>query len=97
MNIVKNFLEFIKKQNIISVALGLAAGLAATALINAMVNDLVTPIYSPYMALLNPNVTVTIGLSTFGVGHFFQSFVSFVVVLFVIFVIGSALGSEPKK
>lgn len=91
MGIFKEFMEFMKKQNIISVALGLVAGFAAKTLIDALVADLITPVYGPYLAFLNPEMAIEIGLSKFMVGHFMQALISFMVVLFVVFIIGKKL------
>ncbi|MEM3609804.1 MAG: MscL family protein [Candidatus Aenigmatarchaeota archaeon] len=91
MGIFKEFIEFVKKQNVIAVALGLVTGFAAKTLIDALVADLITPIYSPYITFLNPDLAIEIGLSKFMVGHFIQSLISFLVVLFVVFIIGKKL------
>jgi large conductance mechanosensitive channel len=91
MGIFKDFMEFMKKQNVISVALGLVAGFAAKTLIDALVADLITPIYGPYLTFLNPEMAIEIGLSKFMVGHFIQTLISFIVVLFVVFIIGKKL------
>jgi len=87
MKIWKEFMNFIKKQNVLSVALGLVTGFAAKTLIDSLVADLITPIYGPYLDFLNPDLAVTIGLSSFKIGHFIQSLISFLVILFVVFII----------
>lgn len=91
MTLIKEFMDFLKKQNIISVALGLVAGLAAKTLIDALVADLITPIYGPYINFLDPTMAITIFQSNFMVGHFIQALISFVVVLFVVFIIGKKM------
>ena len=87
MGIFKEFMDFMKKQNVISVALGLVTGFAAKTLIDALVADLITPIYGPYLSFLNPEAAITIGLSKFMIGHFIQALISFIVILFVVFII----------
>ena len=87
----QEFMEFMKKQNVISVALGLVAGFAAKSLVDSLVADLITPIYGPYLSFLNPDMAIDIGLSKFMVGHFIQTLISFIVVLFVVFIIGKKL------
>jgi len=87
MKIWKEFMDFVKKQNVLSVALGLVTGFAAKTLIDALVADLITPIYGPYLDFLNPDLAVTIGVSSFRIGHFIQSLISFLVILFVVFII----------
>ncbi len=92
MGILKEFMDYMKKQNVIAVALGLVTGFATLTLINALVADLITPLYSPYLAFLNPELAIEIGLSKFMVGHFIQALISFAVILFVVFIIGKKLG-----
>jgi large conductance mechanosensitive channel len=91
MGIFKEFMDFVKKQNVIAVALGLVIGFAAKTLIDALVADLITPIYGPYLDFLNPDLAITIGLSSFKVGHFIESLISFLVILFVAFMIAKKL------
>jgi len=94
MRVWKEFMDFVKKQNVIAVALGLVTGFAAKTLIDALVADLITPIYGPYLDFLNPDLAVTIGLSQFKVGHFIQSLISFIVILFVVFIIARQMGKK---
>ena len=94
MSMWKEFMDFMKKQNVVSVALGLVTGFATLALINALVADMITPIYKPYIAFLDPKASVTIGLSQFMVGDFIQSLISFIVILFVVFMIGKKMGKS---
>ena len=91
MGVFQEFMDFIKKQNVISLALGLVTGFAAKTLIDALVADMITPIYSPYLTFLNPEAAITVGLSKFMVGHFIQSLISFIVILFVVFIIAKKL------
>ncbi len=94
MGMWQEFMDFMKKQNVVSVALGLVTGFATLALINALVADLITPIYKPYLTFLDPKASVTIGLSQFMIGDFIQSLISFIVILFVVFMIGKKMGKS---
>jgi large conductance mechanosensitive channel len=94
MGMMKEFMDFIKKQNVVAVALGLVTGLAAKTLIDALVADLITPLYKPYIGFLDPTASVTIGLSQFMVGHFIEALISFVIILFVVFMIGKSMGKS---
>lgn len=91
---LKEFMDFITKQNVVALALGLVTGLAAKTLIDALVADLITPLYMPYLGFLDPTASVTIGLSQFMVGHFIQAVISFMVILFVVFMIGKRMGKS---
>ena len=94
MSMWSEFMDFIKKQNVVSVALGLVAGLATKTLVDALVADLVTPIYSPYLGFLDPTSVVEIGPSIFKIGHFIEALVSFIVILFVVFIIGKSMAGK---
>lgn len=94
MSIWKEFMDFVKKQNVIAVALGLVAGFAAKDLIDSLIADVITPIYGPYLDFLNPELAITVGLSKFKVGSFIQSLISFLVILFVVFIIGRQMGKK---
>lgn len=94
MGMWQEFMDFMKKQNVVAVALGLVTGFAALTLINALVADLITPIYKPYIGFLDPKASVTIGLSQFMVGDFIQALISFIVILFVVFMIGKRMGKS---
>ena len=96
MGMIGDFLDFVTKQNVVAVALGLVIGFAAKTLIDALVADMISPIYTPYLGF-GQNATVTVGLSTFNVGHFMNALVSFIVILFVAFMIGKSMGKKPGK
>jgi large conductance mechanosensitive channel len=91
MGMWQEFMDFIKKQNVVAVALGLITGFAAKDLVDALIKDIITPIYSPYIAFLNTTASVAIGQSEFMVGDFIQSLISFLVILIVVFIIAKKM------
>jgi large conductance mechanosensitive channel len=91
MGFLKEFMDFMKEQKIISVALAFIVGLATAALVQALVKDLITPLYGPYLNFLNPDTAVTLGKSNFMVGDFIMQLVNWVVILLVVFIIGKKL------
>ena len=93
MGMIKEFMGFVKKQNIVSVALGLVIGFAAKTLIDALVADLISPLYTPYLGF-GAEAAITVGLSTFKIGHFIEALISFIVILFVAFMIGKSMGKK---
>lgn len=88
MKFIKEFMDFMKEQKIISVALAFIVGLATASLVQALVTDIITPIYAPYLDFLNPETAVTIGASNFLVGDFVMQLINWIVILLVVFVIG---------
>jgi len=93
MGIWKEFMDFIKKQNVIAIALGLITGFAAKTLIDALVADIISPLYQPYIGL-DTTASVTIGLSVFKIGDFLNALISFIVILFVVFIIAKKMGKS---
>lgn len=91
MSFFKEFMDFMKEQKIISVALAFIVGLATAALVQALVKDIITPIYGPYLNFLNPDTSIDIGKSKFMVGDFIMQVVNWVVILLVVFIIGKKL------
>jgi large conductance mechanosensitive channel len=91
MGFFKEFMDFMKEQKIISVALAFIVGIATAALIQALVKDIITPIYSPYLDFLNPENKITLGKSEFLIGDFIMQLVNWIVILLVVFIIGKKI------
>jgi len=91
MEFFKEFMDFMKEQKIISVALAFIVGIATAALVQALVTDIITPIYSPYLDFLNPETAIEVGKSKFLIGDFIMQLVNWVVILLVVFIIGKKL------
>jgi len=94
MGFFKEFMDFMKEQKIISVALAFIVGIATAALVQALVKDIITPIYSPYLGFLDPTTKITIGKSEFLVGDFIMQLVNWIVILIVVFIIGKKLAKS---
>ena len=91
MGFLKEFMDYMKEQKIISVALAFIVGLATAALVQALVKDIITPLYSPYLGFLDPKTEMTLGPSKFLVGDFMMQLVNWIVILLVVFFIGKKL------
>ena len=91
MGFFKEFMDFMKEQKIISVALAFIVGIATASLVQALVKDIITPIYSPYLDFLNPETSITIGRSEFLIGDFIMQIVNWIVILLVVFIIGKKI------
>ena len=91
MGFFEEFMDFMKEQKIISVALAFIVGIATAALVQALVKDIITPLYAPYLDFLNPEVAVTVGKSKLLIGDFIMQVINWVVILLVVFVIGKKM------
>ncbi len=94
MGFLKEFLDFLHEQKIITVALAFIVGLASVALVQALVKDIITPLYSPYLSWLNPATSVMIGNSNFFLGDFVLQLINWIVVLLVVFFISKMIISR---
>jgi len=91
MGFLKEFMDFMKEQKIITVALAFIVGIATAQLVQALVTDIITPIYSPYLDFLNPETAIEIGKSKFLIGDFIMQLVNWIVILIVVFIIGKKI------
>lgn len=102
---LKGFLEFVREQGVVGLAIGLAVGTQAAVL----VKDIVASIIDPILGLVvgNPrglqaavwNVTVAGRKATFTIGHLLYSIIVFMAVCLVIYVVvhGLKLDKLDKK
>ncbi len=88
MNFVKEFLEFLKKYQVIGLAVAFIIGAASTKLVTAFVNDIIMPI----IGVVIPGgdwraATLEIGTAKFLVGDFVGALIDFLIIAFAVFVI----------
>lgn len=102
MAMVKEFKEFLLKQNIVALALAVVVGTALNALVKALVDDFIMPI----VVALGPGgdwqtTTWNVGLVKFGVGDFTAALINFLIVSFVAWRISKVFlkpqGEAPKR
>ena len=79
------------EQKVFALALAFIVGVATASLVQALIKDIITPIYSPYLNFLNPDVAITLGSSKFLVGDFIMQLINWVVIIFVVFIVGKKL------
>ena len=82
--VVSDFMKFLLKQNILSLAIAVVVGAALSGLVKAMVDGFVMPI----VGALTPatgweKLTISIGPVQFAVGAILSAFINFLVVAFV--------------
>ena len=84
MPMVKEFKDFLLKQNIIALAIAVVVGTALNTLVKALVDDFIMPI----VAAIGPGgewqtATWNVGSVKFGVGDFIAALVNFLIIGFV--------------
>jgi large conductance mechanosensitive channel len=97
MSLINEFLEFLKKYQVIGLAVAVIIGAAATNLVNALVADLIMPV----VGVLVPNgdwqkSEFMVGPVKFLLGHFVGALINFVIIAAVVFVIVKFLMKEKE-
>ncbi|MDQ6770195.1 MAG: MscL family protein [Gemmatimonadota bacterium] len=81
MAMLKDFKDFLLKQNIVALAIAVVVGTALNTLIKALVDDFIMPI----VVAIGPGgdwqkATWSVGSVKFGVGDFLAAFISFLII-----------------
>lgn len=84
MPMIKEFKEFLLKQNIIALAIAVVIGTALSALVKALVDDFIMPV----VAAFGPGgdwqtATWDVGPVKFGIGDFIAALINFLIIGFV--------------
>jgi large conductance mechanosensitive channel len=84
MPMLKEFKEFLLKQNIVALAIAVVVGTALSTLVKALVDDFIMPI----VAAIGPagdwkTATWDVGSVKFGIGDFLAALINFIIIGFV--------------
>ena len=96
---IGEFRAFLLKHGVIGLAVAVVIGGAVGKLVTALVADLIMPV----VGALTPSgdwrqATWTIGSIKFGIGDFAGSFIDFVIIAFVVFmIVKNLVKDEPAK
>ena len=108
-SMMQEFFDFLKTFGVIGLAIAFVIGQAASKLVTDFVNDIITPFIGLFIPSGNLNAAkVTIGSSTFLVGHLIGSIINFLIIAFIVFLAYKQLSRfklvedktkppEPKK
>ena len=103
---VKEFKEFISRGNVIDLAVGVIIGSSFTAIVNSLVNNIITPLITlitgkvsvkELFVALDGNsyesleAATEAGVATLGYGLFLQAIIDFIIIAFVIFLMGKGI------
>jgi len=92
---LKGFIEFIRKQGVVGLAIGFIVGAATGVVVNALVTDLINPIIGAIVGQGSlDTLTFTIGDAVFHYGHFIGILINFVIILAVVYLIFKVLRLE---
>jgi large conductance mechanosensitive channel len=102
MPMIKEFKEFLLKQNIVALAIAVVVGTALGTLVKALVDDFIMPV----VAAIGPGgewqtATWDVGTVKFGVGDFLAALINFLIIGFVAWRISKIFikpdAEAPKK
>ncbi len=92
---MRGFVEFIRKQGVVGLAIGFIVGAATGVVVNALVTDLVNPIIGAIVGEGSlDTLTFTVGKAVFNYGHFIGVLINFVIILAVVYFLFKVLGLE---
>ena len=110
--IFKEFGDFIKRGNVIDLAVAVVIGGAFSSIVTSLVNDIIMPVislatggidFSNLFISLNGEKYATLaaakeaGASVFAYGSFLQAVINFLIIAFVIFMIVKAMNAAMEK
>ena len=106
--IIKEFQQFIKRGNVIDLAVAVVMGQAFSAIINSIVNDIIMPLIGILIGGINfSRISVTLGDATIYYGNFIQNVINFLIIAVCIFIVVKIMNKffvkkeeqkeEPKK
>lgn len=109
---IKEFGEFIKRGNVVDMAVGVVIGGAFSAIVTSLVNDIIMPLvsllsggldFSNWFVALDGNKYQTLeeatkaGASTINYGNLISVIINFIIVAFCIFIVVKAMNKFKKK
>ncbi len=109
---IKEFGEFIKRGNVVDMAVGVVIGTAFGAIVTSLVNDIIMPLvslltggldFSNWFVALDGNKYATLeeattaGAATLNYGSLISVIINFIIVAFCIFLVVKAMNKFMKK
>lgn len=84
----KEFKEFIKRGNVMDLAVGVIVGGAFSSIVTSLVNNILTPILGIFLGGIDfSSLSITVKESNINYGLFLQSIIDFLIIAFCIFVL----------
>ncbi len=84
---IKEFKEFIKRGNVMDLAVGVIVGGAFSSIVTSLVNNILTPILGIFLGGIDfSSLSITIKDANINYGAFIQSVIDFLIIAFCIFI-----------
>ncbi len=85
---IKEFKEFIKRGNVMDLAVGVIVGGAFSSIVTSLVNNILTPILGIFLGGIDfSGLSINIKDATINYGLFIQSIIDFLILAFCIFIL----------
>lgn len=95
---LQEFKEFIKRGNVMDLAVGVIIGGAFTNIVNSLVKNLINPLIGLFIGRIDlSNLVVKVGSATFKYGAFINTIINFLIIAFVVFLLIKAINKIVKK
>ncbi len=86
-NMIKEFKDFIKRGNVMDLAVGVIVGGAFSSIVSSLVNNILTPILGIFLGGIDfSSLSIKIKNAQINYGMFLQSIIDFLIIAFCIFV-----------
>lgn len=96
--IFREFGDFIKRGNVIDLAVAVVIGGAFSSIVTSLVNDIIMPVIGMITGGIDlSNLSATVGDATLAYGNFIQAVINFLIIAFVIFMVVKAMNTAAEK
>ena len=95
----KGFIEFIKKQNVMTLAIGFMLGSAVSKVVSSIVVDIINPILGIILGSTNglQNFVIKIGTNQIMIGKFIANLVDFIIIALIVYYGTKSIGIGLEK
>lgn len=96
---MKEFINFIREQGVVGLAIGFILGGAVSKVVSALVEDIINPVLGILLGTVGnlSNAVIKIGSAQIKYGHFITVLIDFVVIAFVVYYIFKGLQEKMDK
>ena len=93
---LQDFLDFIRRQGVVGLAVGIILGGAVGKLVSSLVNDVITPIIGVFLGRIGDlhNVTIPLFSTKILIGNFISNLIDFAIISAVVYYGIKKLGLE---
>ena len=96
--LINEFKEFIKRGNVVDLAVAVVIGGAFSSIVNSLVNDLIMPLIGVIIGGVNfTGLTLRVGNAVIYYGNFLQNVINFLIIAFAIFMMVKLINRFFKK